>query len=111
MGAFRDKSGPQQGASGAYGTPDDPTISTGYPAIWEYLAEPAKDARGQLVAATLTLFLEDGLVKLCLNDRASGATAWASAGTLADAVAQMEDRLADGSVEWRRARTPQGKSR
>jgi len=74
----------------------------GYPAIWEYLAcgrYPDGSARQR---ASLTVFVEDGLIKLCLSDRDCERTAWGGSDEMLDALAGLDRALQEGHVQWRR---------
>lgn len=73
------------------------------PTLLEYLRDEQYADGTPRERATLTVFVEGGLCKVCLNDRQEGATAWASAGSLEDVLSLLEDRLAKGSAEWRRS--------
>lgn len=60
----------------------------------------------------MSVFIEGGLVKVCLSDREEGQTAWVSGPTLEACVETLELRLMEGSVEWRtsgQARKKKGK--
>jgi hypothetical protein len=56
----------------------------------------------------MLVFIEDGVVKLCLSDRDTGRTAWTSAKCLSDALDTLELQIATDQVEWRSSK-PQGK--
>lgn len=71
------------------------------PTLLEYLSETQYDDGSPRQTATLTVFVETGVVKLCLNDRDLGRTAWVTSDSLENAIAAMEGRLADGSADWR----------
>lgn len=74
------------------------------PATWEHLSETAWPSGKPRVTSTLLVFVEDGLVKLCLRDRATGRVGWVSGRTLTDALNSLETSLASDSLEWRRER-------
>ncbi len=76
-------------------------FSKEFPALFEYLTLCVWDDGSPRVPATLLVFCEDGLFKICLNDRASGRSAWAAAASWERAFAVMEAMLASGDVEWR----------
>lgn len=73
------------------------------PTLWAMLADVSWEDGSPRTTSTMTVFAEAGLVKLCLNDRDGGATAWASAASFELACEALEARLKDGSLEWRRA--------
>jgi hypothetical protein len=81
------------------------------PTLWEYLSLASWDDGSARVTSSLLLFVEDGLCKLCLNDRALERTGWASGVTLEAALSAMDASLADGRMEWRKARAFTGGKR
>ena len=79
-------------------------LSSAYPALWEHLSETAWESGAPRTTSTLTIFVEEGLVKLCLRDRAAGRTAWASGKSMVKAWMALEAALEDDSAEWRKDR-------
>lgn len=77
-------------------------IATGHPAVWEHLTEVAWGSGAKRQTSTLMLFVEDGLVKLCLHDRAQGRSCWCSGASLTKALQALEAGLEGRTVEWRR---------
>ncbi len=76
-------------------------LAVAYPCLWEHLSV-AKYPDGTLrVLSTLTLFCDAGTVKLCLNDRDQGLTAWASGGSWRACLLALEAGLANDTLEWR----------
>ena len=104
MGQFRDRAGLTRPAGGPVAGPVDEAAAGMFPALWEFLVEPPPKGKGTGQTATLTLFMEDGWCKLCLNDRDSGATGWASGRSVLEAAAALEGQLAGGTLDWRRPR-------
>jgi hypothetical protein len=80
-------------------------LSCSFPALWEHLTETAWESGQVRITSTLLIFTEDGMVKLCLHDRASGRSAWVAKSSLTAALKAMEDALEGDSVEWRRVRS------
>jgi hypothetical protein len=71
-----------------------------YPHLTEFLAK----SRGSVQTATtgtLTLFLEAGIFKLCLNDRPLARSTFVSGSTLHLALFNAEGVLASGRAKWR----------
>lgn len=83
-------------------TPDGGDFQVNYPALWEYLAYGQYPDGSARVTATLLVVYEDGLLKLCLNDRAAERSAWASSDEFYDLFEGMNKALAEGTVVWRR---------
>ena len=73
------------------------------PAVTEYLTESAYPDGSARERAVISLFREDGRVKVCLNDRDTGRTLWRSADGVEDALILVEAALTDGTADWRRA--------
>lgn len=73
-----------------------------YPAVWEYLAMGAWDDGSPRERSTLLIMFQDGLVKLCLTDKALERACWTASDDLDDALAGLEGALAGGTAEWRK---------
>jgi len=101
MGKYRDK----QKITGI--TPEDgflvedESFRAAYPAMAEFMmgdeGTPPEDGK----TATLLLFVEEGLFKVCLNDRAQDVSGWASGATFDQVLASLESALQDGTLAWR----------
>lgn len=73
-----------------------------YPALSEYLTTPVWEDGKARITATLLLFVEDGMVKICVNDRANERSLWRAGETVEDALRAIETGLAGGTTGWRR---------
>jgi hypothetical protein len=73
------------------------------PCLWEYLTAEKWDDGSARQTSTLLFFVEDGRVKVCLNDRAAGRTAWATGTGFLDAMQSLEAALDGERVEWRKS--------
>lgn len=60
---------------------------------------------------SLTLFVDEGTPKACLNDKGQGLVAFVSGSSLTDLLLAIEDKLRDGSLDWRRSRDRAGRGR
>lgn len=80
----------------------DPWLSRKYPALWEYMTADRWPDGESRTTSSLLLFYAEGQLRACLNDRDAGASLWATAEGLEEALQSLEDRLADGSGEWRK---------
>lgn len=80
------------------------------PTVVEYLALERYASGKPRERSTMSVFIEHGQVRLCLNDRDVGESMWVSGDSLEAALASLEKRLAGGSTEWRPNR-PQGGKR
>ena len=72
-----------------------------FPNVWEYLTGLAWEDGSARQTSTLLVFVEDGMCKMCINDRALGRKAWATGPTPEAAITSLESCLASGAVEWR----------
>jgi hypothetical protein len=88
--------------------PQDDDLAIAYPGIWEHLAMTRYPDGSPRVLSTVTLFVDAGLVKACLNDRDQGLTAWASGVSLRAVLLALEAGLCNDTLDWRQ---PQGKGK
>lgn len=94
----RDKSVPGPGTSvdvegGGFGK--------AYPGLWEFMTSARYADGSPRVPGTLTLFVDAGSVKGCLNDRDQSLTGWASATTVDGLLEALEAGLTGDSLDWR----------
>jgi len=87
---------------------DDLDFRTKYGNIHSYLTETAYDGGQTRVTSTLLIFVEEGCLKLCINDRDNNRSCFVSAPTLSALLAALEDGLAQETLEWRTRRTHPG---
>ena len=87
--------------------PTAPAVATGLmtslPAVFEFLSSDRYPDGSPRERSTMTVFVEDGVVKVCLSDRDQARTLWRSARTLEDVLLALELSLQDASADWRRA--------
>lgn len=77
-------------------------FSTRFMALFEYVSESAWPSGRPRQTSTLMMFVEDGLVKLCLHDRALQRSLWVSGDSWESALTGMEVQLSSGKCEWRK---------
>jgi len=75
-----------------------------FPTIVEFLTLDVYDDGSGRRTATLLLFCEEGLWKLCLSDRDLSRTGWSAGPTIEGALSSMEAALAADAMEWRKAK-------
>jgi len=80
-----------------------------HPRLWEMLTETKYEDGSPRKPATITFFVDEGCVKVCLNDRDQSLAAFASGDTLDAALRCLEAGLEADSLEWRRSQTNQKK--
>lgn len=108
---FRQNLDQRRVAGSSLSAASDVSLAATMPAIHEYLTD--RDSGGPVArqTATFTVFAEDGLFRVCLNDRQEGLTCWSSGETLGGAMEALEALLASGEAVWRRSTIGRGKSR
>jgi len=72
-----------------------------YPALWEYLTLTEYEDKTTRVTSTLLVFIEEGVVKACLNDRDASRTLWVSGPSVPDTLKALDALLRAGEGEWR----------
>ena len=94
-----DAAKPVAGAAGL--VKDDHAMKT-YPTVIQFLSDVTWDDGSARTPGSLTLFIEDGIWKACLNDRDASASLYVSGDNVTACLKSLENRLA-GTVtaEWR----------
>ena len=89
-------------AGGPSPLPADLCIMLKCPSLVEHLSAEQWDDGTPRERSTLTVFIEEGQFKLCLNDRNQGSSLFVASQSLREAVKALEKRL-DGSqaADWR----------
>ncbi len=90
-------------------------LASGYPSLWEFLSAtswPETDPPEPRKTGTMTIFCEDGWVKVFLNDRAQLLQHCVTGSTLAEALTEADDAVAGDVTPWRPCRDkPAGRGR
>jgi len=79
----------------------DKAFASDHPTLWDYLTQLVWEDGTVRRTATLTIFAEDGLLKVCINDRDSARSLWASDETWAGTFEALEALLGDPKAPWR----------
>ena len=74
-----------------------------YPALSEYLSEHHFDDGSLRITSTALLFQEEGVWKVCLNDRQNDRSMWAAGSTVSAAFDALEVLVATGTGVWRKS--------
>lgn len=74
-----------------------------YPAIWEYMTATVGSGGTARTTSTLLLFVEDGAVKVCVNDRDREENAFWSEQSLEAVLEAVEVDLSAGQGDWRKS--------
>lgn len=90
-------------------SPGEDSILRNYRELSSYLADTKFEDGTKRETSTLLLFVEDGQLKACLNDREEGATAWVSNNSLVGILEDLEAGLQDNTLGWRQSKGPRRK--
>jgi len=88
----------------------DALLMEDFPEFYEHLTATAYEDGGARVTSTLLIFVDNGVLKLCLNDRDNGRSAFFTATDLMSAIHAMESALRENTVDWRSKRQSGGDS-
>jgi len=80
----------------------DSAFQSKYPALFDYLTLVVSDDGRPRRTSTVTLCVEDGAVKACLNDRQTGFQLWASSDSVDGSFGALEALLTAERTPWRR---------
>lgn len=94
--------GPQDGKGSK--PPEDEKFMKAHPVLWQFLCATTYSDGEVRQPSILTMFCEDGAVKLCLSERDRGMTLWATAATVQAAYKALEERLTAERPDWRKSR-------
>lgn len=99
-----------QNRSGTESVPaKDEAFAKKMPTLWEFLSAKAWEDGTERETGTILVFVEDGLVKVCLCNRDTGHVAFVSAKSFSGALESVEKHLAADTVDWRLSRAAKGK--
>lgn len=83
-------------------------MSKSYPNILEFLSRVRWEDGATRVSGTLMFLVDDGTLKMCLNDRDTVASVFLSGNSLTDLLKKAEAGLGDGSLDFRVKRDAHG---
>lgn len=87
-------------AAGGQGMPDA-TFMKDYPSIAAYLSDPVWDDGTPRELSTLSISVDDGQIRLALNDKDGRQSAYTNALSVKDAFKALEQALAKDLITWR----------
>lgn len=90
--------------NGRLGAPVDSTARAVFPAVYEHCTGETWDDGSPRTTSSLLVFYEAGLWKVCLNDRATERTGWATGVTPEAALESLERMLASDGMDWRKSK-------
>jgi hypothetical protein len=79
-----------------------------YPVLWDYLTQTVWPDGSERKTSSLTLFADEGVMKVVLKDRDASQDLWASAPSMDGLFVVLEACLADPGAVWRTARERPG---
>lgn len=79
------------------------------PVLWEFLTVEAWEDGEARRTGTVLIFIEEGSVKLCLNDRDQDQVAFVTGSSLEEAFEAADAGLDGDSLDWRQSRRAGGK--
>jgi hypothetical protein len=86
-------------------------LGVAYPAVWcELTCDHWEDGSAR-ETSSLTLFLQEGLLKGCLRDRGNDRVTFVSGDSLERVLQALEDGLSTDSLDWRRDREQRARPR
>lgn len=89
----------------------DPAFAKRCPTLFEYLTCDRWDDDRPRETSTFTVCVDEGMVKVCINDRALRRSAWVSGVSFQNALDAAEAFLAEGKAGWRRWKDDDQKKR
>lgn len=96
LSAIHNLCGPASAAPAAEG------LLASCPTVWEFMSIGELDGKPRQ-RSTLSLWLQDGLVTVCLNERDMAMCLYAGGESLEAALLALEGKLASPSPDWRRS--------
>jgi len=81
-------------------TPSSPVFAQNFPNLYKFL-EIRERGDNMFTSASMSIFVEDGLVKVCLNDRVRERYVFTTSRELAEALRFADRGLGNGNLNWR----------
>lgn len=79
----------------------DRSFESEFPTLHEYLTVTSWGDRQPRTTSTLLLFVDNGALKCCINDRDNNRSAFVNDTTFAGLLALLESKLTEESLDWR----------
>lgn len=80
------------------------------PTLWEFLSVTVIDGKPRQTS-TMSLWVSEGDITLCLNERDAGLSMYSGGSTLEEALTSLERKLNSESPEWRKGYSRSGKAK
>jgi len=83
---------------------DHCAFSSKHPMLWEWMTEEKWDDSSRRLLPSLTVFVEDGSLKVCLNDKALQRVCFVSVRSVDAIWMEIEEGLTLDSLDWRKSK-------
>ena len=80
-----------------------------WPALFEHLTATRWDNGEERQTSSLSVFMDSGVLKACLNDKAESRVAFVASASFEGLLDALDEGIQNGSLDWRRS--PQGRGR
>lgn len=80
---------------------NDADFLRSYPTLAAFLTDTQYDDRSPRTTATILIFCENGILRLCLNDRDNNRSVFFTSETVEGCLICAENALCSNGVEWR----------
>jgi len=84
--------------------PVDEAFTKAHPALWEFLTLTRWEDGSPRETGTLFIFVEDGGLKVAVNDREGGLVAFLTSKTFKGLLEAVEKGIREDRLDWRRSR-------
>jgi len=85
------------------------SFGAAFPALWEFMCLDRWENGKSRVAGSLTLFVEAGMVKCCVNDKDRRMMSFVGASGLVAVLEEVELQLEESRLSWRPAKDRSGR--
>lgn len=79
----------------------DHQMASKYPTLFAYLTDRNWGDGSARLTSTILIFVENGVLRVCINDRDNNRSAFVTGVTLEDALNTVETKLCGETMEWR----------
>lgn len=106
--AFLRKRQEQDGTGSCFKIDADDALGKKFPALMEFLTESLWPDGESRVTGSLTVFLQDGMLKACVADKDQELVAFVAGVGLTSLLRALEEGLVGDGLDWRRPRESGG---
>lgn len=89
---------------------DDSLFALEHPTLWEWLVTPCWEDGSSRLLPSLTIFVENATLKVCLNDKACQRVCFLTSTSIEGLLSEAESALLAGTLDWRASKTTGKKS-